>query len=77
MVPSTRQHLRRVRKTLPAYLHDELPRDSGHRFGEIRRASARTVNLIMAATYWQVGQRTVEFEEASQRGTGWGQQETR
>ncbi len=28
-----------------------------------RRASARTVNALMTATYWEVGRRIVEFEQ--------------
>ena len=34
---------------------------------EGRRASARTVNVIMTATYWQVGRHIVEFEQAGER----------
>jgi predicted nuclease of restriction endonuclease-like (RecB) superfamily len=34
---------------------------------QARRTSARTVNAILTATYWEVGQRIVEFE---QRGKG-------
>jgi hypothetical protein len=29
---------------------------------EARRTSARTVNAIMTATYWEVGRRIVEYE---------------
>ena len=41
---------------------------------ESRRASARTVNVIMTATYWQVGRHIVEFEQAGERRAGYGQQ---
>ena len=41
---------------------------------EARRASARTVNVIMTATYWQVGRHIVEFEQAGERRAGYGQQ---
>ena len=41
---------------------------------EARRASARTVNIIMTATYWQVGRHLVEFEQAGERRAGYGQQ---
>ena len=41
---------------------------------ESRRASARTVNVIMTATYWQVGRHIVEFEQAGQHRAGYGQQ---
>ena len=41
---------------------------------ESRRASARTVNVIMTATYWQVGRHIVEFEQAGQHRASYGQQ---
>jgi predicted nuclease of restriction endonuclease-like (RecB) superfamily len=41
---------------------------------EARRASARTVNVIMTATYWQVGRHIVEHEQAGERRAGYGQQ---
>ena len=41
---------------------------------DARRASARTVNVIMTATYWQVGRHIVEFEQAGERRAGYGQQ---
>jgi len=31
---------------------------------EARRASARAVNVILTATYWEIGQRIVEFEQS-------------
>lgn len=31
---------------------------------DARRASARTVNVIMTATYWSIGRHIVEFEQA-------------
>jgi hypothetical protein len=33
-----------------------------------RRASARTVNAIMTATYWELGRRIVEYEQAGRSG---------
>ena len=41
---------------------------------EARRASARTVNVIMTATYWQVGRHMVEFEQAGEHRAGYGEQ---
>ncbi len=41
---------------------------------EARRASARTVNVIMTATYWQVGRHIIEFEQAGERRAGYGEQ---
>ncbi len=37
-----------------------------------RRASARTVNAFMTATYWEVGRRIVEFEQAGEKRAEYG-----
>jgi predicted nuclease of restriction endonuclease-like (RecB) superfamily len=37
-----------------------------------RRASARTVNVLMTATYWEVGRRIVEQEQGGGRRAGYG-----
>lgn len=34
---------------------------------EARRVSARTVNAIMTATYWEIGRRIVENEQGGKR----------
>ena len=39
-----------------------------------RRASARTVNAFMTATYWEVGRRIVEFEQGGAKRAGYGEQ---
>jgi hypothetical protein len=39
-----------------------------------RRASARTVNAIMTATYWEIGRRIAEFEQGGSRRAGYGEQ---
>ena len=41
---------------------------------EARRASARTVNAIMTATYWEVGRRIVEHEQGGDRRAGYGEE---
>lgn len=38
-----------------------------------RRASARTVNAFMTATYWEVGRRIVEFEQGGEKQTVYGE----
>ena len=38
-----------------------------------RRASARTVNAFMTATYWEVGRRVVEFEQGGEKRAGYGE----
>ena len=35
-----------------------------------RRASARVVNTLMTATYWEIGRRIVEHEQAGQKTRG-------
>jgi len=35
-----------------------------------RRASARTVNAFMTATYWEIGRRIVEFEQRGEKTGG-------
>jgi len=37
-----------------------------------RRASARVVNSLMTATYWEIGRRIVEQEQAGQRRADYG-----
>lgn len=36
-----------------------------------RRASVRTVNAFMTATYWEVGRRIVEFEQGGEKRGIW------
>jgi len=40
---------------------------------EARRVSARTVNAIMTATYWEIGRRIVESEQGGRRRAGYGE----
>ncbi len=37
------------------------------------RSSARAVNTIMTATYWEVGRRIVEFEQGGERRDEYGE----
>ena len=39
-----------------------------------RRASARAVNALMTATYWEVGRRIVEFEQGGEKRAGYGEE---
>lgn len=39
-----------------------------------RRSSARVVNAVMTATYWELGQRIVEFEQRGERRAGYGEE---
>ncbi len=40
---------------------------------EARRSSARTVNTILTATYWEIGKRIVEFEQGGKATAGYGE----
>ncbi len=41
---------------------------------EARRASARTVNALMTATYWLIGRHIVEFEQAGKSRAKYGEE---
>lgn len=38
-----------------------------------RRSAARAVNAVLAATYWEVGRRVVEFEQGGREKAGYGE----
>ncbi|CAG9184841.1 Putative nuclease YhcG [Cupriavidus laharis] len=38
-----------------------------------RRAAARSVNVLITATYWEIGRRIIEFEQGGQDRAGYGQ----
>ncbi len=38
-----------------------------------RRTSARTINTIMAATYWEIGRRIVEWEQSGKKRAAYGE----
>src|ERR1700756_1266407 len=40
---------------------------------QARRTSARSVNAIMTATYWEIGRRIVEHEQQGKQRAGYGQ----
>jgi len=39
-----------------------------------RRTSARTLNALMTATYWEVGRRIVEFEQGGKLRAEYGEE---
>lgn len=77
MVPLVAEpNLRAARQPLPAGLHlelftllislpsyDELLAGISELLDRARRTTARTVNAIITAAYWEVGRRIVEFEQ--------------
>ena len=57
---------------VPAYTH--LLSDLSGLLEQSRRASARTVNAFMTATYWEIGRRIVEFEQGGEKRAGYGEE---
>jgi len=51
-----------------------LVRDIGALLDAARRSSARAVNALMTATYWEVGRRIVEFEQRGEMRAAYGQE---
>lgn len=47
--------------------------DIGALLEAARRASARSVNAFMTATYWEIGRRIVEFEQGGKKRAGYGE----
>ena len=55
---------------MPAY--SGLVSDISDLLGTARRTSARAVNSILTATYWEIGRRIVEYEQAGERRAEYG-----
>lgn len=47
--------------------------DIGMLLEQARRASARAVNSLMTATYWEIGRRIVEFEQGGKKRAAYGE----
>jgi predicted nuclease of restriction endonuclease-like (RecB) superfamily len=54
-------------------LYDEIRSDIVALLQAARAASARSVNALMTATYWEVGRRIVEFEQQGQERAEYGE----
>ena len=59
----------------PIVKTDELDAQYQSIFGDVsiiidaaRRSAARSVNAVMTAAYWMIGQHIVEFEQSGRRG---------
>ncbi|MGZ8454350.1 MAG: PDDEXK nuclease domain-containing protein [Candidatus Binatia bacterium] len=57
-----------------APLYTVLVRDIGGLLAVARRSSARAVNALMTATYWEIGRRIVQFEQLGEVRAGYGQE---
>jgi len=55
-------------------LYTVLVRDIGGLLAVARRSSARAVNALMTATYWEIGRRLVPFEQRGEIRAGYGQE---
>ncbi len=51
-----------------------LLRDIGVLLAAGRQSSARAVNALMTATYWEIGRRIVEFEQRGEKRAGYGEE---
>src|SRR6266446_7299202 len=52
--------------------YDAILADVAGLLESARRTSARAVNAVMTATYWQIGRRIVEFEQGGVERAGYG-----
>jgi predicted nuclease of restriction endonuclease-like (RecB) superfamily len=52
-----------IKQSAPASGYDAMPSGVVELLGQARRSSARAVNTIMTATYWETGRRIVEHEQ--------------
>ena len=52
---------------LPAADYDGMLGDVVSLLEMARRTSARAVNAVMTATYWEIGRRIVEFEQKGEQ----------
>jgi hypothetical protein len=52
-----------VKKSSTLSGYNSILTDVGHLLESARRASVRTTNAVMTATYWEIGRRIVEYEQ--------------
>src|SRR5512134_3442629 len=64
---------KRRKASLQPAAYDVLLSDVACVIEEARRAAARSVNAVMTATYWLVGRRIVEEEQAGEPRAGYGE----
>ncbi len=72
MINMARRKAPRTTQVIPtsAVGYDRVLADVVDLLESARRASARTVNAIMTATYWQIGRRIVEHEQSGPHARG-------
>jgi DUF1016 N-terminal domain len=68
---------KRRRSPVPAVTgladYDRLIAGISELLEQARRATARAVNSVLTATYWDIGRRIVEFEQGGQGRAGYGE----
>jgi len=60
-------------QTAPATSYDAMLSGVVGLLEQARRSSARAVNTIMTATYWEIGRRIVEYDQAGKKRAGYGE----
>jgi predicted nuclease of restriction endonuclease-like (RecB) superfamily len=63
-----------VRKSAAPSGYSSVLTDVAHLLEAARRASVRTTNAIMTATYWEIGRRIVEFEQGGKQRAAYGEE---
>lgn len=64
---------KKVKQVVAAHEYDGLLSSVSELLEQARRTSARVVNAVMTATYWEVGRRIVEFEQAGNKKAEYGE----
>jgi hypothetical protein len=62
-----------VKKSSTLSGYNSILSDVAHLLEAARRASVRTTNAIMTATYWEIGRRIVEFEQQGRSRADYGE----
>lgn len=72
-LPGSRMPLMKEKVRLIAESYERLLCGVVHLLEEARKSSARSVNAIMTATYWEIGRRIVEHEQEGKRRANYGE----
>ncbi|CAE6812935.1 Putative nuclease YhcG [Paraburkholderia aspalathi] len=58
---------------IAAAVYAGLPREIANVVESTREATARSINVLMTASYWEIGRRIVEFEQGGEGRTAYGE----
>jgi len=70
-IHSRRRSSRKTAQTLSGYT--SVHKDIVELLQSARQAAARTVNILITATYWEIGRRIVEFEQGGKGRAAYGE----